>query len=174
MRELMTSPHKSRRNVLQCSVPGATMGLAGLGIIPRRDASVAWADRLPDARERGLEPGTLHYSSVRSANGLNLAVAEWGNPEGKPVLLLHGLSVSTHIWKHQHDAAKTARYRIVAFDLRGHGASDKPSSPQNYNRTKAWADDVAAVISAKQLFKPVVVAGSFGGNVAINYVRHHG
>jgi pimeloyl-ACP methyl ester carboxylesterase len=103
-----------------------------------------------------------------------LAVTEWGNPQGPPVLLLHGFSLSSAVWRGQQDPALAARYRFVALDLRGHGASGKPATPASYGTAKVWADDVAAVIAAKQLVKPVVVAWSFGGNVVMNYVRHYG
>jgi pimeloyl-ACP methyl ester carboxylesterase len=124
-------------------------------------------------RPEGAQP-LLGYSTVVAPDGVPLAVMEWGNPKGPPVLLLHGFSLSSSVWRGQQDAALSARYRFVALDLRGHGASGKPSMPASYNTAKVWADDVAAVIAAKQLVKPVVVAWSFGGNVVMNYVRHYG
>ena len=115
------------------------------------------------------------YRSVTAPDGVPLVVMEWGNPDGPAVLLLHGFSLSSAVWRHQQqDAALAARYRFVALDLRGHGASGKPSRPQDYVDTKIWADDIAAVIEATKLVKPVVVAWSFGGNVVMNYVRHYG
>lgn len=120
-----------------------------------------------------LQP-VLSYSTVVAPDGVPLAVIEWGNPEGRPVLLLHGFSLSSAVWRQQQDPALAARYRFVALDLRGHGASGKPATAQSYVTAKVWADDVAAVMQAKQLVKPVVVAWSFGGNVVMNYVRHYG
>lgn len=117
---------------------------------------------------------TVTYSTVTAPDGVPLAVAEWGNADGAPVLLLHGFSLSTAVWRGQQDPALGARYRMVAFDLRGHGASGKPVGAASYANSRVWADDVAAVIAAKQLVKPVVVAWSFGGNVIMNYVRHYG
>ena len=115
------------------------------------------------------------YRTVTAPDGVPLVVMEWGNPDGPAVLLLHGFSLSSAVWRHQQqDAALAARYRFVALDLRGHGASGKPSRPQDYVDTKIWADDIAAVIEATKLVKPVVVAWSFGGNVVMNYVRHYG
>lgn len=121
-----------------------------------------------------LAIGLVLALPLAAADGLNLAVAEWGNPAGKPVLLLHGSSFATHVWQQQKDPALAARYRFVSLDLRGHGASDQPARPENYSQTQVWADDVAAVMAARQLDKPVIVAWSFGGDAAINYVRHYG
>lgn len=119
-------------------------------------------------------PPAVSYSTVIASDGVPLAVTEWGNPQGPPVLLLHGFSLSSAVWRAQQDPALAARYRFVAVDLRGHGASGKPATPASYGTAKVWADDIAAVIAAKQLVKPVVVAWSFGGNVVMNYVRHYG
>jgi pimeloyl-ACP methyl ester carboxylesterase len=124
-------------------------------------------------RSEGAPPA-VSYSTVIAPDGVPLAVSEWGNPQGPPVLLLHGFSLSSAVWRGQQDAALSARYRFIALDLRGHGASGKPATPASYNTATVWADDVAAVIAAKQLVKPVVVAWSFGGNVVMNYVRHYG
>jgi pimeloyl-ACP methyl ester carboxylesterase len=120
-----------------------------------------------------LQP-LLSYSTVVAPDGVPLAVTEWGNPQGPPVLLLHGFSLSSAVWRQQQDPALSARYRFIAVDLRGHGASGKPSTGQSYRTAKVWADDIAAVMAARQLVKPVVVAWSFGGNVVMNYVREYG
>jgi non-heme chloroperoxidase len=125
------------------------------------------------ARSQGTQPMPA-YATVVAPDGVPLAVTEWGNPQGPPVLLLHGFSLSSAVWRAQQDPALAARYRFVAVDLRGHGASGKPATPASYGTAKVWADDIAAVIAAKQLVKPVVVAWSFGGNVVMNYVRHYG
>ena len=127
-----------------------------------------------DASVAADAPAAPRYSTVAAADGVPLAVVEWGNPQGAPVLLLHGFSLSSAVWRAQQDPALAMRYRLVAFDLRGHGESGKPSMPQAYATAKVWADDVAAVMAAKQLVKPVVVAWSFGGNVIMNYVRVYG
>lgn len=126
----------------------------------------------------GAEPlptrAPVSYSTVMAPDGVPLAVSEWGNPKGPALLLLHGFSLSAAVWNQQRSPALAARYRFVAVDLRGHGASGKPATSQSYVDPKIWADDVAAVMQAKKLVKPVVVAWSFGGNVVMNYVRHYG
>lgn len=114
------------------------------------------------------------HTTVLAPDGVPLAVQEWGNPDGPPVLLLHGFSLSAAVWQRQHERELSARYRLVALDLRGHGASGKPWTAEAYGDSKTWADDVATVIHAKKLARPVVVAWSFGGFVIMNYVRHYG
>ena len=59
-------------------------------------------------------------------------------------------------------------HRVVAVDLRGHGASDKPM--QEYT-VAGFADDLAWLCDQLGVVKPVVVGHSMGGNVAFELVR---
>jgi pimeloyl-ACP methyl ester carboxylesterase len=63
---------------------------------------------------------------------------------------------------------------MVAIDLRGHGASGKPWAPEQYQETKIWADDISATLKAFGLAHPIIVGWSFGGFVAMDYIRHYG
>jgi len=62
----------------------------------------------------------------------------------------------------------------VTYDLRGHGNSDKPLEPEKYKESKAWADEVQAVIETANLKRPVLVGWSYGGRVIADYLRIHG
>ena len=63
---------------------------------------------------------------------------------------------------------------MIAYDLRGHGASDKPTDKERYSQDRLWADELAAVIAAAGLKRPVLVGWSYGGRVISDYVRLHG
>jgi len=67
-------------------------------------------------------------------------------------------------------ATSRCDFRIVAYDLRGHGLSDKPSDRAFYQEGKRWADEMHAVITAKRLRKPVVAGWSMGGRVLRTYL----
>src|SRR5213593_3411532 len=100
--------------------------------------------------------------TVQGDGGARLAVREWPG-EGPSILLLHGLASSSHIW--DLVAPRLApRFRVVAYDLRGHGLSGKPSSGYGFDRMVA---DAVAVIRALRLRKPVAVGHSWGANVAL-------
>ena len=62
--------------------------------------------------------------------------------------------------------AATGRYRPVAVDLRGHGATDKPPSPDDY-RYARMARDVLAVLDHLAIDEAVLLGNSLGGGVAI-------
>ena len=77
-------------------------------------------------------------------------------------------------WDKQFADPALAGFRMVRFDLRGHGDSDKPSSPTAYANAGQWADDVAAVIAQTRLRRPVLVGWSLGGFVTGAYLMSHG
>ncbi len=116
----------------------------------------------------------LVFSEVDGGGGIPLNVVEAGSQDGREILFIHGVSQSYLSWRDQLDAEEMQGFRMVAFDLRGHGNSAKPWTAEDYNDSELWAEDVAAVIAAKKLEKPVIVAWSYGGLVLLDYVRHYG
>ncbi len=130
----------------------------------------------PIAQAAAAAPGDagLRYTSVTSTDGVVLSVADVGPRDAPAVLFLHGIGQSLTSWRRQFESPLAQRLRLVAMDLRGHGDSGKPSAPEAYRRACQWADDVRAVREALGLQRPVLVAWSFGGLVAMNYVRCEG
>jgi non-heme chloroperoxidase len=143
-------------------------------------ALVAPAGAAPAPPASASAPGPygdlpLTWRTVVATDGVPLAVVEGGNPKGPPILLLHGYSQSSLSWLPQFaDPGLAANFRLVAIDLRGHGASGKPWTPESYAGSKPWADDVHAVVTQLALKKPLVVGWSFGGYVAMDYFREYG
>lgn len=111
---------------------------------------------------------------VSSADGTRLAVVEWGNPDGAEIVLIHGAGQSHLCFSKQRDSDLARDFRLIAFDLRGHGGSDKPSDASSYQNGRVWADDVVAVLGAKRLKRPVLVGWSLGARVVRQYLAHHG
>lgn len=151
-----------RRNVL-LGILGASAGAAIAGAGPALGQAAKPQARL--AREP-LE--------IRTRDGLTLH-GEAQGPAGAPeILFIHGLRQSRLSWDRQLSDPLLAGFRIVTFDLRGHGDSDKPSTPGAYSDPDVWADDIAAVIRTAGLRRPVLVGWSLGGFVAGAYLRKHG
>src|SRR5271169_625517 len=123
----------------------------------------------------GLGQG-LKYKpiTVKTPDGLTISAQEWGNPAGLEILFIHGFSQSYLSWMRQVDSDLAKEFRIVTYDLRGHGNSDKPFDPARYRDSKAWGDEVQAVIDAAGLKRPVLVGWSYAGRVISDYLATHG
>jgi len=105
-------------------------------------------------------------SRYLDAHGLRLHYVEWGNPEGRPLLLLHHVNSHARTW--DHFARRMSRdYRVIALDMRGHGDSDWAEAGR-YS-TEDYASDVTALAEALQLEGIVALGGSTGGRVALAF-----
>lgn len=111
---------------------------------------------------------------ISGGGGLNLAIYEAGNPAGPSIVFLHGFTGSHLSWERQFSGPLADEFRLIAIDLRGHGASDKPLEPENYTNSVLWAEDLVAVIRAKNLEQPVLVGWSYGGKMICDYLRVFG
>ncbi|PZS34565.1 MAG: hypothetical protein DLM58_05520 [Pseudonocardiales bacterium] len=99
---------------------------------------------------------------VVDCDGIRLAVLDFGG-DGPPALLLHGLAGYAGEWS---GTARwlTQRSRVVAFDARGHGGSER--LPADVSRT-AHVNDAVCVIKALELGRVVVLGQSLGGQTAL-------
>ena len=112
--------------------------------------------------------------TVKTPDGLTISAQEWGNPNGPEILFIHGFSQSHMSWMRQVNSDLAKEFRLVTYDLRGHGNSDKPLDPARYRDSKAWGDEVQAVMDAAGLKRPVLVGWSYAGRVLSDYVTTHG
>ena len=119
-------------------------------------------------------PADWNYSTVQGAGGVPLNVVTAGDPASPPILLIHGFGQSHYSFVHQLNSDLAEDYFLVTFDLRGHGASGKPWAAEDYSEHTVWAEDVAAVVSATGIERPVVVAWSYGTMIAMDYIREFG
>jgi pimeloyl-ACP methyl ester carboxylesterase len=125
-------------------------------------------------QDHGLQAAAVDPQMVTGHGGVRIATYEWGNPQGQPILLIHGVAQCHLCFVPQIDSELANEFRLVACDLRGHGASDKPQEMQAYRHESAYADDIDAVIRAKGLQRPVAVGWSMGGRVLRQYLMRYG
>ncbi|WP_317994285.1 alpha/beta hydrolase [Vulcanimicrobium alpinum] len=114
----------------------------------------------------------MQQHTVVGGGGLVLRALESGDPQGVPVLFLHGWSQRAASWERQLASPALAHLRLVALDLRGHGESEKPAS--GYDDGALWAADVAATLDALDLHGAMLTGWSYGGYVIADYLRHRG
>lgn len=104
---------------------------------------------------------------VLTADGTGLHVEVAGH--GPTVLLIQGLGYATWGWSRTVPAL-AGRFRVVAFDNRGAGRSDKPDEPYSI---ELLSDDALAVLEAVGETPAHVVGFSLGGYVALTLARRH-
>lgn len=104
------------------------------------------------------------------ADGVRVRVVSCEPPDARPdapvALFLHGWACSVYTWRKNLRAVADAGVRAVAFDLGGHGLSDKPLVTERYT-VPAMVGDVLQVMDALGLERPVVVGHSMGGGIAL-------
>lgn len=113
---------------------------------------------------------------VRTPDGLEIAAQDWrtaGRPanSARDVLLIHGISQAHPCWLKQLSSPLRQQYRLLTYDLRGHGSSDKPLSEEYYKESARWAGEVQAVMDAAGLVRPILVAWSYAGRIALDYLQ---
>lgn len=116
----------------------------------------------------------MNIHAVPGGGGLSLNVVEAGTRGAPSLLFLHGLSQSSDVWMEQFASSLTEAFHLCALDLRGHGASEKPLGAAAYHDATLWAEDVRAVIEGLKLNRPVLIAWSYGGIVALDYLKVFG
>lgn len=90
---------------------------------------------------------------------------------GRPVVLIHGWPMSAQMWTEQVGPLSDAGYRVVAYDRRGFGRSDKPADGYDYD---TLADDLHGVLTEHDLTDVTLVGFSMGGGEVARYVSRHG
>ena len=90
---------------------------------------------------------------------------------GRPVILIHGWPLSAAAWEGQVPALKDAGFRVIAYDRRGFGRSDKPDSGFDYDTLAADLNDIMV---EKDLRDATLVGFSMGGGEVARFVGNHG
>lgn len=101
-------------------------------------------------------------------NGTGLWCIEEGR--GPPLVLLEGMGGDVLGWRRNIPHFAEAGFRVIAFDFRGSGWSDKPDGPYSM---KQFVDDTLAIMDARGVEAAHVYGQSMGGFVALNLALDH-
>jgi pimeloyl-ACP methyl ester carboxylesterase len=105
----------------------------------------------------------VQFRTVKTpAGSVKLAVIERG--QGRPILLLHGFATSSYTW-HAIIPELSKNHRVIAIDLRGFGASDKPID--DHYSIQDQTEAVQAFVEQENLRDLTVIGHSFGGGIAL-------
>lgn len=103
-------------------------------------------------------------------DGLSLRVREWGEPDGDPMVLLHGLRGYSGTWRGLAAALGPGR-RLIAIDQRGRGDSDWDPACNYY--TDAYLADLEQLVDHLRLDRFTLLGHSMGGTTAYVYAARH-
>lgn len=90
---------------------------------------------------------------------------------GTPILLTHGFGASTGMWGGQVSAFKE-RYRLVPWDMRGHGRTACPEDISHYSQAQT-EDDMAALLDHLEIDQAVIAGHSLGGFMSLAFNVAH-
>lgn len=106
---------------------------------------------------------------ITTPDGIGLHVTDWG--AGPPVVLIHGWPLNADAWEAQAMPLAEAGFRVIGYDRRGFGRSDKPWGGYDYD---TLAGDLGAVIDGLSLDDVALVGFSMGGGEVARYVGSRG
>ena len=104
-----------------------------------------------------------------TVNNLTISYSDQG-PDNTPVIIfIHGFPFNKSMWDKQVDALKD-NYRVIAYDVRGHGQSDEGKEDFSID---SFVNDLVGLIDALKIDKVVLCGLSMGGYIALNAVEKH-
>src|SRR4030095_13042030 len=103
-------------------------------------------------------------------NGVNFQVAEVGNPEGIPLVFIHGFPFDQTMWEPQLKALPHS-FRAFTYDLRGHGKSEMGDGQYT---VELFVDDLMALLDYFQIAKAILCGLSLGGYIALRAAERNG
>src|SRR5438067_9666506 len=102
-------------------------------------------------------------------NGIRISYQEHGR--GRPLVLVHGFAGGAKFWEPQVERF-SARYRVITYDARGHGASEVPSTDEAYDEA-IFVEDLRRLLGHVAIERACVGGLSMGGNVALRFGLTH-
>jgi pimeloyl-ACP methyl ester carboxylesterase len=103
-------------------------------------------------------------------DGITLAVKEWPGPaKGSAIVCIHGLTANHTCWASMADALSPG-HRLIAYDLRGRGESDKPDKGYSL---ELHGEDLGRLLDHFKLKTAVVMAHSLGAHIALRFAAKH-
>jgi pimeloyl-ACP methyl ester carboxylesterase len=151
---------------IRASAVDAVRTTVGSVIARRGPTERSWRDAM--LRDSELDFDVI---PVVTDDGAILHVRAYGPPDAEPIVFCHGWSCRIEIWNPQINAL-AGRYRVIAYDQRGHGRSTLGKRTPS---AEVLGDDLAAVLSAsmRSRKKAVLVGHSMGGITLMAWAFRH-
>ena len=102
-------------------------------------------------------------------NGVEVDFVDVGIPDTLPVVLIHGFPFSREMWDPQIEALQK-RFRVIAYDLRGHG---KSGAGDGQYTLEFFVDDLLGLLDYLKIGRAVLCGLSMGGYIALRTVERN-
>jgi non-heme chloroperoxidase len=113
----------------------------------------------------------MGYVTVGTENSTDIELYYEDHGSGQPVVLIHGYPLDGASWERQTAVLLDAGKRVITYDRRGFGKSDRPTSGHDYD---TYAADLSALVSALDLQDAVLVGFSMGSGEVTSYISRYG
>lgn len=110
---------------------------------------------------------TTHHGLFKNTD---LHVDDFGGT-GRPIVLIHGWPLSGESWKNQVPALIDAGYRVITYDRRGFGRSDKPKTGYDYD---TLTEDLHTLVEELDLHDVTLIGFSMGGGEVARWFGKYG
>lgn len=113
----------------------------------------------------------MPYVTVGTENSAPIQLYYEDHGSGQPVVLIHGYPLDESSWEKQTAALLDAGKRVITYDRRCFGKSDRPTSGHDYD---TYAADLSALVSALDLQDAVLIGFSMGSGEVARYISRYG
>jgi pimeloyl-ACP methyl ester carboxylesterase len=101
-------------------------------------------------------------------NGVRIHYQQVG--EGPDLVMVHGLTGNLAVWHLRIASELSEHFRILTYDLRGHGHSDTPRSGYSAD---AMAEDLIQLLDDLEIERPLIAGHSYGADIALYHALRH-
>jgi 3-oxoadipate enol-lactonase len=103
-----------------------------------------------------------------NVNNISISYLDAGPVDAPVIVFIHGFPFNKSMWKSQVEALK-AQYRVIAYDVRGHGDSDSGTVQFSIEQ---FVSDLIGFLDALKVEKVTLCGLSMGGYIALNAIQN--
>ncbi|WP_255546919.1 MULTISPECIES: alpha/beta fold hydrolase [unclassified Moritella] len=153
----------------------ASLSLAGCSSMQQAVAASPSVSNVWGLGEMPIENLNALYTNEQSqwmdVNGMRIHYRDEGNPNGQPIVLIHGILSSLHTWK-EWNKGLVDKYRIISLDMPGFGLTGGPENPDDFSEALLHSS-FEQFITQLKLDDFILVGNSLGGYISAHYAANY-